>query len=548
MNVDVRENKIPGTTGGDLGSGLMALSGLDRRLGEKVEDIPKSPSALRLGLQGRFTFVVLGLVLLLMIGVAYFELHSGIRTVTIGDNKVIDLSNLNTFIEKLEGVLFLLRTPVIALVAAGFVMLFYTSHSIVGPLKHAGEVADAIAGGDLTRRISYEIDDEIGDLVKSFNVMTRSLVRKVDQLASLNQAGHAFSSHLSLEKLQDTISSNVREHVKPSIVGLYTVDSEEVEADRPVEGAMKRSSVGDEELSESTIDLQNSLALKALESENLCLIYENDMQVRSVGSWAVEHPVRSVGLPLFSKGHAFGALALTVEKNTEPLSADDVQFLRTLASHVSVAAKNAQLYRSLEVSYLDTVAALAAAVDAKDAYTRGHSERVMRNSVHLARAVDMSRRDTEMIRYSALLHDVGKIGLPTHILSTKEKLTKEEYDLVKQHPVIGYEIVRPISFLRSALDGIHYHHERWDGNGYPDGHAGEDIPFMARLLALGDTWDAMAHDRFYRRARTPDEIIQEFNECSGTQFDPNLVPIAIEVLPDITAEDRSESRSEDVEV
>jgi HD-GYP domain-containing protein (c-di-GMP phosphodiesterase class II) len=143
-----------------------------------------------------------------------------------------------------------------------------------------------------------------------------------------------------------------------------------------------------------------------------------------------------------------------------------------------------------------------------------------------------------MIRYSALLHDVGKIGLPTHILSTKARLTEEEFNLVKQHPVIGHEIVKPISFLKPALDGILYHHERWDGHGYPKGLAGEDIPFMGRLLTLADTWDAMAHDRFYRRARSPEEIVEELRDCSGTQFDPNLVPTAVEVLPSVTSEDR----------
>ena len=526
-------------------SSLLALSGLDRRLGQPPEEASKPPHPLRFGIQGKFALAVLGIVLLVMVGVALYELRSGIQTVTMVD-KTIDLTNLRTFNEWTQAILFLLRSPIISLVAAGFVILYYTSRYIVTPLKSAGEVADAIAGGDLTRRIAYKADDEIGDLVNSFNTMTRSLVKKVDQLASLNQAGHAFSSHLSLEKLGESISDNVHDHVRASIVGLYTIDQEDFDRGVQLDNALKRAS-GEGEFIDSVLEIQNSLAQKVLESENLCVVHEGDSQVRCSDVWVPHRPIKAIGLPLFSEGRAFGSLILTVEHSGDSFSADDVEFLRTLASHVSVASRNAQLYRSLEISYLDTVAALAAAVDAKDAYTRGHSERVMRNSVHLARALGLPQREVNMIRYSALLHDVGKIGLPTHILSTKARLTEEEFNLVKQHPVIGYEIVRPISFLQPALDGIRNHHERWDGHGYPEGLAGENIPFMGRLLTLADTWDAMAHDRFYRRARSTEEIVKEFLDCSATQFDPSLVPTAVEVLPGVTARDREEFALKDSE-
>jgi len=526
-----------GMKGRELNGGLSTLAEGEQRLQAVEAGVSKRQTPLRMGVQGRFTVMVLGAVLLLMIVVAWFELKSGPQIIELANGRVLDLTNLTTFREQLSGILFLLRTPVIAMVAAGFVMLFYTSRSIVGPLKHAGDVADAIAGGDLTRRISYPINDEIGDLVASFNSMTGSLVRKVDQLASLNQAGHAFSRHLSLEKLGESVEENVRNHVKPALVGLYTVDSDDLNPDNYLVEDLKRAGAI-EEIRDVTLELQDECARKVLQSENLCLVYDGESEVRTLSLWSGERSIRTLGLPLFSEGHVYGAVVLTIEQSAESFSADDVEFLKTLTSHVSVAARNAQLYRSLEISYLDTVSALAAAVDAKDAYTRGHSERVMRNSIHLARAAGLPTAEVEIIRYSALLHDVGKIGLPTHILSTKEKLSEEEFNLVKQHPVIGYEIVKPISFLKPALDGILYHHERWEGYGYPEGRSKEEIPFMARLLALADTWDAMAHDRFYRRAKTVPEIVQEFRDCSGTQFDPSLVPLAVDVLPSLTAHDR----------
>lgn len=539
------EDRRPDSTAQALESSLWRLSGVERRLEEEEErrEEERRP-VLRMGLQGRFTLVVIGIVMVIMVGVAILELRSGIETVTLAGDKVIDLRNLDQLNEWVQAILFIMRTPVIALVAAGFLLLFYTSRYVVGPLKQVAETADAITGGDLTRRLDYGVNDEIGDVVRSFNIMTRSLVRKVDQLASLNQAGNAFSRHLSLDQLGLTIRENVREHLRPSWVGLFAFEDLERDASSGTEEGLRRAR-SDREIPDDITDTQQQLAERVLATDQVCGIYEGDSRIRSVEGWSGERPLRSIALPLFSEGAVFGVLALSPEQSGDSFTLDDLELLKVLASHVSVAAKNAQLYRSLEVSYLDTVAALAAAVDAKDAYTRGHSERVMRNSVALARAVGLSRSEVEMIRYSALLHDVGKIGLPTHILSTKEKLTDEEFDLVKQHPVIGYEIVRPITFLREALDGIRYHHERWDGKGYPDGLSGEGIPFMGRLLALADTWDAMANDRFYRRARTPDQITQEFLRCSGTQFDPELVSVAVEILPDTTAEDRAPPSSKE---
>jgi HD-GYP domain-containing protein (c-di-GMP phosphodiesterase class II) len=516
-----------------LESSLWVFSGVERRL-PAVEAPPSHRNRLRAGIQGRMTFAIGGIVLLLMVGVALLELQRNIATVTMADGSMLDLTNLQTIREWATAVLFLLRTPVIALVAAGFLLLFYSSIYVVGPLNEVVQTADAIAGGDLTRSFRYQRDDEIGDLVRSFNIMTRSLVRKVDQLASLNQAGQAFSRHLSLDELKHTVHENVRRHVRPAQVGLYTIETDRLEAGQDLAEAL-RPALTEEEHPEALPEFQNSLALRAVETELLCLVNRGETQIRTADTWMTERPVAAVAMPLFTEGHAFGALTAIAEHSAEAFSRDDVEFLRTLASQVAVAARNAQLYRSLEISYLDTVAALAAAVDAKDAYTRGHSERVMRNAVHVARAMGLPRAEVEMIRYSALLHDVGKIGLPTHILSTKEKLSVEEFNLVKQHPVIGYEIVKPITFLKRALAGIRHHHERWDGRGYPDGLAGEGIPFMARLLTLADTWDAMAHDRFYRRARSPEQIVQEFWDCSGSQFDPELVPIAVEVLPELAA-------------
>jgi HD-GYP domain-containing protein (c-di-GMP phosphodiesterase class II) len=166
---------------------------------------------------------------------------------------------------------------------------------------------------------------------------------------------------------------------------------------------------------------------------------------------------------------------------------------------------------------------LCQAVETKDFYTRGHSERVSRGSVMIARAIGMRPERVEAIRYAGMLHDVGKLGVPTKVLQKTGKLTEEEYAAIQLHPMRGLEIIREIGFLDEALAGIMHHHERIDGRGYPLGLAGDEIPEFARVLAVADAFDCMTSTRSYRGARSLAEAVAELRRCSGTQFDPAFV-------------------------
>lgn len=176
-----------------------------------------------------------------------------------------------------------------------------------------------------------------------------------------------------------------------------------------------------------------------------------------------------------------------------------------------------------ERAYEATLRVLCQAVETKDFYTRGHSERVSKGSVMIARAIGMRAERVEAIRYAGMLHDVGKLGVPTKVLQKTGKLTEEEYAAIQLHPMRGLEIIREIGFLDEALAGIMHHHERIDGRGYPMGLAGDEIPEFARVLAVADAFDCMTSTRSYRGARTVEEAISELRRCSGTQFDPAFV-------------------------
>ena len=174
-------------------------------------------------------------------------------------------------------------------------------------------------------------------------------------------------------------------------------------------------------------------------------------------------------------------------------------------------------------AYEATVGALCQAVETKDFYTRGHSDRVSRGSVMIAREIGMRGERVEAIRYAGMLHDVGKLGVPTKVLQKTGKLTEEEYAAIQLHPMRGLDIVREIGFLDEALAGIMHHHERIDGRGYPMGLAGDEIPEFARVLAVADAFDSMTSTRSYRGARPIHEAVAELRKWSGTQFDPAFV-------------------------
>ncbi len=195
-----------------------------------------------------------------------------------------------------------------------------------------------------------------------------------------------------------------------------------------------------------------------------------------------------------------------------------------------LARRSFELYTKMRKVYLETIRALAAAIDAKDPYTKGHSERVAETSVALAQELNLSDRDIENIEYTALLHDIGKIGIADNILGKNSSLTKKEFGKIKKHTIMGAKIIEPVDFLKNSYKAIYHHHEKYNGKGYPDGLKSEDIPLSARIIAVADAYDAMGSDRPYRKKLNHNKILRELKEQSGKQFDPEVVKVLISVL------------------
>jgi PAS domain S-box-containing protein len=242
------------------------------------------------------------------------------------------------------------------------------------------------------------------------------------------------------------------------------------------------------------------------------------------------------GIPLMVKGKVKGVLEVFHRAPLHPYP-ELLDFLNTLAGQAGIAIENATLFENLEQSnrelsqaYDATIVGWSRALDLRDKETEGHTQRVTEMTINLARAFSFPEEELLHIRWGALLHDIGKMGVPDHILLKPGALTEEEWIQMRRHPQYAYDLLKPIAFLTPALDIPYCHHEKWDGTGYPRGLKGEEIPLVARLFAVVDVWDALRSDRPYRPAWTIEKTLEHIKSLSGTHFDPKVVEYFLELI------------------
>ncbi|MGM0607358.1 MAG: TIGR00282 family metallophosphoesterase [Candidatus Muiribacteriota bacterium] len=237
-----------------------------------------------------------------------------------------------------------------------------------------------------------------------------------------------------------------------------------------------------------------------------------------------QYETRSIiAVPMIIKDKVIGVLEVLNKKGEMPFNENDLSMLQGIAQQAASAIDNAKLYHKIKQLYKATVEVLANAMDSKDAYTHGHSRRVAEYSTAIARKLNKGLDFIGDLEIAALLHDIGKIGIRDAILCKPGRLTDDEFEIIKSHPVISAKILQPVDFLKHLIPMIRNHHERFDGNGYPDKISGKEIPLGSRMIAVADTFDAMTSDRAYRKGLPWEVALEELKNNKGTQFDPECV-------------------------
>lgn len=419
---------------------------------------------------------------------------------------------------------------VIALVGLGG----WVARRVSDPLVELAAGARRIADGDFETKVSVAGNNEISELAETFNQMTDSLrersetlTKKVLELATLYEMSRALGSTLDLDDLLGSVLD--------SALRIFDLDLGYIALRERDSGTVGIRAVRATDLSSTDGALRSSMS-EWVVREGRPLIFNPDTGTRSPQIDTVTGAKAALCVPLISTDGTIGSVTIGSSDCEYRFNSDDVRLLSTIANHVTIAIGNIELFTSLQEAYLATVRSLAAAVDAKDSYTRGHSDRVATYATMIAERMGLAHEQRIALEMAAYLHDIGKIGVKEEILLKPGRLDDGEMAQMRHHPLIGANILKPVAFPWAITPVVRHHHESFDGTGYPAGLRGDEIPLLARILTVADSYEAMTADRPYRTGRSASEAIEELRHCAGTQFDPRIVEVFAKVIEELEYE------------
>ena len=468
------------------------------------------------------------------------DLNEGLAEASLARSKIA--AGLNELIDREEGRIAILgrdsaaaqgRLTVLGVgaalsVAIAAVVLALLAHTnVIAPLLSLRHGLSKISAGDFGSRVFVGGRDEIGGLAEDLNQMADNLEKttkgqrqKYSQLTNLYKMSKAITAHRDLDDLLSEVL-----HQSLSLIGAETGSIMLIERD--LDQLVIRAAKGlDERTIKTTrVKLGEGISGAVAVTGKALMIKDEEHRVDQ-GSRAKD----ALSVPLVANEKVIGVINANNRADGK-FDRDDLRFFSTIAGQIAAAVANTTLVQDTQRAYFETIKVLAAAIDAKDKYTYGHSERVAKYAVTIARQMGLPDEDVTRIEAAAYLHDIGKIGVPDSVLTKDGRLTDEEFAMIKNHPVMAAEILEHINFpWGNIIPGVRGHHERFDGHGYPDGLAGYDIPFDARIIAVADTFDAMTSNRPYRKALDKNVAITELVKGRGTQLEHEAVDAFIPAL------------------
>jgi len=336
---------------------------------------------------------------------------------------------------------------------------------------------------------------------------------RLKEALGLYKVSEAIAASLSLDEVLSTVAESALLEMHADLVATWLDDSGSF---------FERQHIVSPQLKvPARISALNPAAFAAHFAASPMLVEQGNKGMRFFAG-PVDPALQSfIAVPLKMKQRLFGWIAVASVTAGKRFDEGQRKLLSIIGSRAAAAIENARLYEDLRATFQQTIQGLAKAIDKMDRYTAGHSDRVAMYATYLAHRLGLSVEEIEIVRQSALMHDIGKIGCVLN-LNKPGKLSAEEYEIFKKHPGYGRDILDPIKFLHPLIPGVHLHHERWDGRGYPLGLRGKEVPLMARIIAVADTYDAMTSDRAYRRALPHEIAVAEIERCAKSQFDPDV--------------------------
>ncbi|GEM_PF-1278937 len=417
----------------------------------------------------------------------------------------------------------------ITLLTAAFLAIYLIAIRLLylEPLHKIRRDVDKIYRGIL-KKIPIYGKDEFGRIRESINMMIDSIKERderaeiISQFIQLLTVGKGFNGEF-IELMRRVLKISETDGV---IIGIKS---------SPQENTIKINLITQKDEKELTREINQLEGIEPyiLEIEREIETNKKSLLSKEERKLGIEY---IYGMPLTVFSEILGYV-IFFRKKDKPLKEENKKFIKNVAKSIAVAVEIKHLINNLEKQlkrekelFDKVLKSLIRGIEIRDSYTRGHSERVAYFSKRIAQEMGLSEEEVNKIYTAALLHDIGKIGIPDSILLKPGRLTEREYEIIKLHPILSYELLKNLDFLEGALNGIKYHHERWDGSGYPEGLKGEEIPLSARIIAVADSFDAMTSERIYRKAREKREAVKEIKRLSGKAYDPKVVENALHIL------------------
>jgi HD-GYP domain-containing protein (c-di-GMP phosphodiesterase class II) len=398
------------------------------------------------------------------------------------------------------------------------------------PLSH-----NAIRIGAVTAWISEDMDPasrrrifflawlHLQDLISTgyeLNNLSSEIVRNYEELALLYNISSRLGTESDLNRIMAIVAEHVQSVLPASNVAILLVDKDKEE----IVSKLALNGKGSP-LPALRLKLGKGITGQVIatgQPKIVCNVQEHDAFVKA------PYPITSLlSVPIAMGNNLIGAINVSDKAHGAEFTTYDQKLVLAIASEAAVALENARLFNEVKDLYFSAVKSLVMAIDAKDPYTHSHSVRVSELSSAIAEVMGFEKRMVEDIKLAALLHDVGKIGVPEHVLLKRDKLTDEEWEEMKQHPLHSVHILDQVKAFEHLSKWVRHEHERYDGKGYPDGLKGEEIPLASRIIAVADAFDAITSDRHYRAHRSDEVALKILQEHAGTQFDPQIVQASL---------------------